>query len=720
MALITMQSEDVLQKKADVLQELMVKTLKAALRGATQALGATLTAAATNPSDPAWERAETRWMEAVSGEFFPHVVGAYADAAEDIHLQLVDLYGGPAEDVPFVSQELALEYLRDTANRMVAVTEGTWARARGQLIEGFAAGESIEELSARLRSVTDWSEGRAATVARTEIISASNAGALAEVRTLNPEASKEWMATKDSRTREWHREADGETVLLNGTFTVGGEELDFPGDPTGSPENVINCRCSLSFHVPRETVRAAVDDFSALRDVTDEFDPADFMDFDSLTAAVERVEFLRKPFDESKHRRGKGGKFAPKGEGGGDGKKIDYKKPPKKKAESPQKIDYTKSPKKSAPAAPAKKTAEEPPAKKAAIPPPAKKASPAPAAPEPVQTPEPPSLEPPSPEPATPAEPAELTPNFPLVEVTDEVIDGLDTDSGQFAVEGQRVLFGDRLGTVRHARTDESGLSDELFVQFDDNPTEVESVDANEAEVIDGADVEEVLNQPFDADVITNMPADANAVSGAPSEPLDDDEVARDAPFAISSGFDPLTTQSAQDMQDEMTADDPWSVRQEDALVTYSGDAYVDMNGCLRFRNGCSPDVERNNDLASEGMRPTTRPTTTFRGANFASLGVESHAELESLVGATVSDPGFTSTSITPRTFQSFTGDVALQIEVPEGTPAAYIDQISEHGSNSGDNPPELELLLDRNTRFEILEVGRMDGRSTVRVRVLP
>lgn len=241
MALITMQSEKALQRKADQLQELMVKTLSAVLRRATQDLGASLTAAADSPSDPAWRRAETAWMSAVSGEFFPRVVEAYASAAEDVHLQLVDLYEGPAENVPFVSNEAARLYLIDTANRMVATTEGTWARARGQLIEGFAAGESIEELSARLTSVTDWSASRAATVARTEIISASNAGALAEVRSVNPDASKEWVATKDSRTREWHREANGETVLLDGTFTVGGEELDFPGDPDGRPDNIINC-----------------------------------------------------------------------------------------------------------------------------------------------------------------------------------------------------------------------------------------------------------------------------------------------------------------------------------------------------------------------------------------------------------------------------------------------------------------------------------------------
>lgn len=309
MAVIRMQPEEVLQQKADSLQKLMVDTLSAVLRSATQTLGATLTAAADNPSDPAWRRAEAEWMAAVSGEFFPRVVEAYADAADDIHLQLVELYGGPAERVPYVANEYAMEYLTDTANRMVNTTEGTWARARAQLIQGFAEGESIEELSARLTEVTDWSRSRAATVARTEIISASNAGALAEVRSVNPDASKEWMATKDSRTREWHREADGETVLLGGTFTVGGEELDFPGDPSGRPDNIINCRCTMAFHVPKEALQVAVDDLDELPDVSDEFDPSEFMDFEFLEASASREE---RTFDESRVRRDHAGKFVKK------------------------------------------------------------------------------------------------------------------------------------------------------------------------------------------------------------------------------------------------------------------------------------------------------------------------------------------------------------------------------------------------------------------------
>ena len=708
MVRLTMESEEALQKRADVLEASMVKAMNAILRGVGKSFGASLTAASESRWNAAVNRAETQWMQAVGGEFFPQVVDAFATAAERMHLQMIGLYEGPAEDVPFVPQEYALEYLRDTANRMVNVSEGTWARARAQLIQGFSAGESIEELSARLMQVSDWGERRAATVARTEIISASNAGALAEARAVSPDASKEWMATRDSRTREWHREADGETVLLDGTFTVGGQELDYPGDPSGSPDNIINCRCTLAFHVPRESVQRAVDEYAELPDVSDEFDPADFVDWDTLTAALERHGFVKKPFDESKHNRGKGGKFAPKSGGGGsDGKKkIDYKKPPKK-------ISYVKPAKKAAPASPPVA-----PAKKAAAPPTAKKAAPGAPPPVPAVAPSPPPV---APAPEPPDTPAAPTPNSPLVEVTDEIISGMDTDSGQFAEVGSRVLMNDRLGTVRHTRTDESGLSGELFVQFDDNPTEVEQVDATEAETIDAADAEEVMDQPFDEDAVTNMPPDAGAPGAVAPSPQEDEEDIREpsrTPFPVSPGFETMSNDDAMAMQDDMTASRPWTVGQETALTDYTGDGYVDMNGCLRQGDNCTEDVEFDNRLMSQAMRPTTRATTAFRGANLSALGVGSREELFGLVGSTVTDPGFTSTSINPdiANTSGFRGAVRLQIEVPEGTSAAYVEGVTR-------NADEQELVLDQGTRFEVLEVVPSPddpNQTNVRVRVIP
>lgn len=108
---------------------------------------------------------------------------------------------------------------------------------------------------------------RATTIARTEAIRAANLGSLASVRAMldaHPELTVEkiWIATKDDRTRDTHRQLDGKVVEgLDAPFLVTnakGEQvaIRWPHDPTAPAELLINCRCTLGFRVkPRQAVR---------------------------------------------------------------------------------------------------------------------------------------------------------------------------------------------------------------------------------------------------------------------------------------------------------------------------------------------------------------------------------------------------------------------------------------------------------------------------------
>ena len=80
-------------------------------------------------------------------------------------------------------------------------------------------------------------------IARTETIKMSNAGANALYKDWGV-FKQEWLATNDARTRPDHLAASGQVVSVGGTFTVGGEQLRYPGDPNGSLENTIQCRCT--------------------------------------------------------------------------------------------------------------------------------------------------------------------------------------------------------------------------------------------------------------------------------------------------------------------------------------------------------------------------------------------------------------------------------------------------------------------------------------------
>ena len=81
-------------------------------------------------------------------------------------------------------------------------------------------------------------------IARTETIKASNAGSKEIFKEWGVQ-KKEWLTTLDGRERPEHGEANAQVVPMDEPFIVGGEQLDYPGDPSGSAWNVINCRCTI-------------------------------------------------------------------------------------------------------------------------------------------------------------------------------------------------------------------------------------------------------------------------------------------------------------------------------------------------------------------------------------------------------------------------------------------------------------------------------------------
>ena len=109
---------------------------------------------------------------------------------------------------------------------------------------------SIDKAAESLMNEFAFSESRARTIARTEIITAGRSGQyFADVQS-GMVKGKKWMAAQQERTREGHREADGQVVAIDEPFYVANgkgqvEPLLFPGDSSydASASNIINCRC---------------------------------------------------------------------------------------------------------------------------------------------------------------------------------------------------------------------------------------------------------------------------------------------------------------------------------------------------------------------------------------------------------------------------------------------------------------------------------------------
>ncbi len=160
-----------------------------------------------------------------------------------------------ATDVPPVSRHsFVMAQLAQTQNFLVRIPDEVYNLVFAEVADGVNAGENIARIAERVDSVlaTTGSErwtNRARVIAVTETTRAYGAGTTAagleQSRVTGRSLQKRWRAEHDDRVRATHRAVDGVTLPLYQPFLVGEDMLMFPGDPMGSADEVVNCRCDL-------------------------------------------------------------------------------------------------------------------------------------------------------------------------------------------------------------------------------------------------------------------------------------------------------------------------------------------------------------------------------------------------------------------------------------------------------------------------------------------
>lgn len=115
-------------------------------------------------------------------------------------------------------------------------------------------GWTVEELAQNLLGTAEepgawFSHNRSRRISRTEMCNVENFGQVEGYKQSPYVELKGWLSAFSPETRESHMDADhrysDEPISLNEPFIVGGELLQYPGDPSRStPGNVINCLCS--------------------------------------------------------------------------------------------------------------------------------------------------------------------------------------------------------------------------------------------------------------------------------------------------------------------------------------------------------------------------------------------------------------------------------------------------------------------------------------------
>ena len=154
-------------------------------------------------------------------------------------------------------EELVLETLRERENKLSETADDIHQQILATLEQGLNEGETMDELSARVKTAFNGiNDVRAEAIATTETTIAYEVARQQSMKDAGVEF-KEWVTSQDDRVRLDNFHVDGNIVGIDDTHTVGSEEMMHPGDPAASASQVIRCRCveiaSIGPATPKES-----------------------------------------------------------------------------------------------------------------------------------------------------------------------------------------------------------------------------------------------------------------------------------------------------------------------------------------------------------------------------------------------------------------------------------------------------------------------------------
>ena len=122
-------------------------------------------------------------------------------------------------------------------------------KMNAEVLQGILLGESMDKIADRLAQVIGMNLNSAISAARTMVTRAENKGrqdGFERAAAAGIILEREWIATSDGRTRDWHRELDGVTAAVDEPFENAIGKIMYPGDPSANGANVWNCRCTIA------------------------------------------------------------------------------------------------------------------------------------------------------------------------------------------------------------------------------------------------------------------------------------------------------------------------------------------------------------------------------------------------------------------------------------------------------------------------------------------
>jgi hypothetical protein len=135
---------------------------------------------------------------------------------------------------------------------IVKINDYTRALIKKEIEDGLALNLTKDQIARNIKKVTEGSisKMRALRIARTETTHANSKSTKVLSNGIPFKQNKIWIPRLDGRERPEHGAMMGKPAIpKNELFLVGGEYLEYPGDPNhgASASNNVNCRCSVHY-----------------------------------------------------------------------------------------------------------------------------------------------------------------------------------------------------------------------------------------------------------------------------------------------------------------------------------------------------------------------------------------------------------------------------------------------------------------------------------------
>jgi hypothetical protein len=182
--------------------------------------------------------------------WLPALKKVWLNGAEEGEAFVKELHGlKKSEDIRKDYQDYADKWLDQHAGTKInGITDTDQEWLANTIRSGVSEGLSTDEMASNLSDDFDnMSDGRAATIVRTETGGAFNYASNETAKDSLPDGATKTWRTTSSNPRPTHEDMDGTEVGINDSFEFEDGDLEYPCDPSGPAAETVNCMCVLEY-----------------------------------------------------------------------------------------------------------------------------------------------------------------------------------------------------------------------------------------------------------------------------------------------------------------------------------------------------------------------------------------------------------------------------------------------------------------------------------------